>query len=125
MQAIDNLTGSVLNGEVKGDQFIVQSGPEFDPAFEVYDMTEVSPVAAALIADAVEYPTELDNTFPDGDMEARAGVVEDIEEAAELARLQKLATEFAVAAVQYRATIDRTMAAIEQVIADCRKVRNA
>lgn len=125
MQAIDNLTGSVLNGEVKGNQFIVQSGPEFDPAFEVYDMTEVSPVAAALIADALEFPSEMDNSFPDGDMEAREAVAEDIEDAQEAARLQALAAEFIVAAVKYRAAIDKTMSVIDEVIADCRKVRNA
>lgn len=71
MRAIDNVTGSVLVGEVRGDQFIVQDGPDFDPHFEVYGMDEVT-------VEEVDFPTELDNDFSDADMFARAMIAERI-----------------------------------------------
>lgn len=118
MEAIDNRTGEVLHGVVHNGSFVVESGPDFDPRFEVYDMSEVSPVVAALMADAVEFPTELDNAFPDGDMEAREQVAEDIEEERERAQMQALAIEFVTAGAKYMQALDNTMAAIEHAAFD-------
>lgn len=116
MQMIDNVTGEVLVGEVRGDNFIVQDGPDFDPRFEVYGMNEVSPVVAALIADAVDFPTELDNAFSDADMEAREAVAQDIDEEREEAEIAALAAQLSAANGAYLRAINVALQAVSDAM---------
>ena len=82
MFAINKTTGDYLWGEMHGDSFVVESGPDFNPNHEVYALDEitlnaVNPVLAAVVSDAVDNPTELDGAYSDTP-EARDNVLEEM-----------------------------------------------
>ena len=75
-------------------------------------------VLAAIITDAMEYPTELDNGFSDADMEARENIAQEIDEEQEAQRMRALLEEFVSAGTAYLTALDNAMLAVEHAAFD-------
>ena len=75
-------------------------------------------VLAAVVADAMDYPTELDNGFSDADMEARQAIADELEEEREAQRMQALLVEFIAAGKAYLDAVDNAMLAVEHAAFD-------
>ena len=111
MEIMRDNSGNLLVGEIVNDAFVVQSGPDFDATFEVYAMDEVTPAVdpmlAAVVQDAVEFPSELDNAFSDAVQREEESERIDAEQLADMLR-----------GVQaYVDSIDRAIEVINEVCA--------
>ena len=104
MEAIVNATGEVVTGEVKGDSLCVQTGPDFDPTHTVYVLDEITLNPAPV---EESFPSELDCDFADIPVREAAQEQLESEQLMELLR----------GAVAYIESLDRTMAAIDDVCA--------
>lgn len=40
--ARDNRSGQLYEGIIKNGRFVVESGPEYDPTFDIFDLSEVT-----------------------------------------------------------------------------------
>ena len=79
---------------------------------------ETVAVLSALVTDATEYPTELDNSFSDADMEARENIAQELEEEAEAQRMRKALEDFVSAGGKWLAAVDNAMLAVEHAAFD-------
>jgi len=68
MDAIINASGEVVTGMMNGESFVVQTGPDFDPTVNVYELEEITldPVSDVEAVEAVEaFPTEMVSEYAD------------------------------------------------------------
>ena len=112
MDIMQDNSGNLLVGEIVNDAFVVQSGPDFDATFEVYAMDEVTPAVdpllAAVVEDAVDYPSELDNEVSD----YQAVVAGDAER--ERVEIESFTAQFLAAAQAYVDSVDRLQEAVDR-----------
>jgi hypothetical protein len=73
----------------------------------------MNPTLLAVVADALDFPTELDNTFSDADAVARQEIVDEMNEAAEIATVEANLAELVAAAQDYVDLVNRAMSAYE------------
>lgn len=104
MEATVNASGEVVVGEMNGENFVVQTGPDFDPTHTVYVLDEIT-----LNPPPVEesFPSEMDCDFADIPVREAAQEQLESEQLMELLR----------GAVAYIESLDRTMAVIDDVCA--------
>lgn len=105
MEATVNATGETVSGEVKGETLCVQHGPDFDPTHTVYVLDEITLNPAPDIESIDDFPTELDNDFPD------AVFREQESERCE----SELFSEFIRAAAAYTTAASKTLAVINDI----------
>lgn len=107
MWAFNKSTGDYMQGELKGDIFVVQTGADFDPNHEVFALDEIT------LNDELDFPTELDNEFSDADMDARQDIAVQLAEEQENARVTAAMLELIHAGSAYLETLDKAMEAVE------------
>ncbi|MFZ9327957.1 MAG: hypothetical protein ACO24H_11070 [Polynucleobacter sp.] len=107
MEATVNASGEVVVGEMNGENFVVQTGPDFDPTHTVYVLDEITlnPPPSTVEDDA--FPSEMDCDFADIPVREAAQEQLESEQLMELLR----------GAVAYVESLDRTMAVIDDVCA--------
>ncbi len=115
MEAVINASGEIVNGEIVNGALCVQHGPDFDPTFTVYMLDEIT---RAPVEEPDDFPTELDNTFCDADMEARQNIAETLAENEEAEKLRALLVEFIEAGTAYLQSVDKAMGAVEYAAFD-------
>jgi len=73
----------------------------------------MNPTLAAVVADALDFPTELDNTFSDADAVARQELVNEMNDAAEDATIEANIKTLLEAAQDYVDLVNRAFSAYD------------